>query len=159
MKQEKSLRDHVDEVHRWVNANRRVYSDISTINLRAVQIDASDFSGTAELMLDDRMPPEQLSIFLGGDGWLSYSLPMFHSPLGAPASYGAVVLSEAASRAVDSAVRGLLPRVLPFGLHPITKKWITQLTPLSQRVVSKVEFDAAFARIHEPTFAQVIRLK
>ncbi len=158
MNDEKSLRDHVAEVHRWVDANKRVYSDIKTIKLMRVQIDRSDFSGSAELILDDRMPPESLRLSLGGDGWLTYSLPMFHSPLGAPASYTAVVLNEAASRAVACAVRGLLPRVLPFGLHPITKDWITQSSPLSQRVVSHVDFEAAFARLHEPTFTQIIRL-
>lgn len=158
MNDEKSLRDHVAEVHRWVDANKRVYSDIKTIKLMSVQIDRSDFSGSAELILDDRMPPEDLSISLGGDGWLTFSLPMFHSPLGAPASFSAVVLTEAASRAVASVVRGLLPRVLPFGLHPITKQWITQSTPLSERVVSHVEFEAAFARIHESTFTQIVRL-
>lgn len=156
MKAEKSLINHVEEVQQWVNANKRVYFDVRTVTVRAVHIEKSVFSGRAELILDDRMPPEELSISLGGDGWLTYSLPMFHSPLGAPASYSAVALPEAASRAVTSAVRSLLPRILPFGLHPITKEWITQLTPLSQRVVNQDEFDTAFARIHESKFSLVL---
>jgi hypothetical protein len=155
----KSIEERVVEVNRWVHANQRVYSGISTIKLSDVSMAKSTLSGSALLTLDDRVPSEDVSIWLGGDGWLTYSLPMFHSPLGAPASFPAVLLTGAARPALDSAIRGLLPRVLPFGLHPVTKEWITQSTPLRQRLDDPVQFDTAFARISEPSFALVVDVR
>jgi hypothetical protein len=85
-------------------------------------------------------------------GWLTYSLPLFQSPLGAPASYGAIKLSDDTRSAVDSAVRSLLPRLLPLGINPKTKEWVTRATPLAARITDAPAFMAALERIGQPEF-------
>jgi hypothetical protein len=85
-------------------------------------------------------------------GWLTFSVPLFHSPLGAPASYAAIELTTNTQSAVTAAVRSLLPRLMPLGINPKTKEWITTSTPLQARISVASELMGALDRIGHPDF-------
>lgn len=95
---------------------------------------------------------EALSLRMSETGWLTYSVPLFHSPLGAPASYAAIELSAATQSAVYTAVRSLLPQLLPLGINPKTKEWITRATPLEARITDRPAFIEALDRLGRPGF-------
>ncbi len=146
------VRERIEAVRQWLEENVRVYPTPTSITLCNIELDPERFSGTATLLVGDGQPGEDLSLHLGATGWLTYSPPMFHSPLDVPASYIAVELTKNTQRAVSIAVQSLLPRLLSLGLHPFTKEWITISTPLHQRVLDRNELDVAFARLAQPDF-------
>lgn len=152
MKNNERVREHIEAVRQWLEKNVRVYPTPASITLCHIALHPERFSGTATLLIGDEQLGEDLSLRMDETGWLTCSLPMFHSPLGAPASYGAIEITEPAQRALSAAVRSLLPRLLPLGLHPVSKEWITTSTPLRQRVLDQAEFDAALERVAQADF-------
>lgn len=155
MRDDQSLRSHVQAVEEWLHKNVRVYPTPSHITLRQIQLDRTKLSGKAKLLLGDAENDEELTLRMSETGWLTFSLPLFHSPLGAPATYGAIELTENTMQTVTSAIRGLLPRLMPLGVNPKTKEWVTMSTPLGERIADTLEFNAVFERITHPDFEQV----
>ena len=147
--------DHIQAVQAWLEKNVRVYPTPSRISLRQIQLDFNTLRGEALLFVGDALPGEALTLRMGDDGWLTFTPPLFHSPLGAPATYGAVELTDKTKQAVAAAVQGLLPHLLPFGINPKTKEWVTALIPLRERVSDSAAFNAALARITHPDFEWV----
>ncbi len=147
-----SHREHIQAVRDWLKKNVRVYPTPSTISLRHIKLDRKELSGEALLLIDNAMPGEKLALWMSESGRLTFNPPLFHSPLGAPASYGAIELSKNTVRAVDTAVQGLLPKILPFGINPKKKEWVTTSTPLHERISDTSEFNAAFDRITSAEF-------
>jgi len=152
MQNDRSLESHVLAVNEWLKANIRVYLTPSHITLGKVQLNPKTLDGSALLLLGHHEAGEALSLRMSETGWLTYSVPLFHSPLGAPASYAAIELSVATQSAVDTAVRSLLPRLLPLGINPKTKEWITNATPLEARITDGPAFMAALDRLGRPEF-------
>lgn len=152
MQNDQSLEDHIQAVNEWLKENVRVYPTPSDITLRQFQLNPKTLDGRAFVLLGNDGAGEALSLWMSETGWLTYSLPLFQSPLGAPASYGAIKLSDDTRSAVDSAVRSLLPRLLPLGINPKTKEWVTRATPLAARITDAPAFMAALERIGQPEF-------
>jgi hypothetical protein len=150
-----ALHEHVKAVHEWVERNIRAYAPPQRIRVRSIELNPETLRGKARLLLGEQQAEEELSLSVSETGWMTYSLPMFHSPLGAPASYSAVSLTEGTRNAVDRAVRSLLPRLLPLGLHPLTREWITTATPLSERMTDPAAFRLSLDRFREPDFEVV----
>lgn len=148
----RQLESHVQAVNEWLKANIRVYPTPSHITLGQVQLNPKTLDGSAVLLLDNDEAGEALSLRMSETGWLTYSVPLFHSPLGAPASYAAIELSAATQRAVDTAVRSLLPQLLPLGINPKKKEWITRATPLKARITDGPAFMAALDRLGRTEF-------
>ena len=103
----------------------------------------------------DALPGEELNLWMSESGRLTFSPPLFHSPLGAPATYIAIELTANTKQAVTAAVQGLLPKLLPLGINPKTKEWVTTSTPLHDRIVDMADFETAFERITHPDFKSV----
>jgi hypothetical protein len=152
MQNDQSLDSHIRAVNEWLEANVRVYPEPTQIILRQIQMDPVTLKGSALLFLGNDDQSESLELQMAENGWLTFCIPLFHSPLGAPASYGAIKMTNDTEGAVSAAVRSLLPRLMPFGINPKTKKWITTSTPLQERILDKGELMAALDRIGQPDF-------
>jgi len=155
MKIDDSHRDHIQAVMEWLEKNVRVYPTPSRISIRQIRLDSNTLRGEALLFVGDALPGEALTLRMGDAGWLTFTPPLFHSPLGAPATYGAIELTDNTTQAVSVAIRGLLPRLLPFGINPKTQEWVTASTPLRERIINAAELNAALERITHPNFEWV----
>jgi hypothetical protein len=80
---------------------------------------------------------DKFDFSIGIDGNYHYSVPMFVSPLGAPASFAAIELSPETRKAITQALNQMFPKILPFGLHPVSKQFINSHTPISERILDK----------------------
>ncbi len=107
MKIDDAQRHHIQAVQAWLEKNVRVYPTPSRISLRQIQLDFNTLRGEALLFVGDALPGEALTLRMGDDGWLTFTPPLFHSPLGAPATYGAIELTDKTKQAVAAAVQGL----------------------------------------------------
>jgi hypothetical protein len=150
-----SRRDHIQAVREWLQKNVRMYPTPSKITLRQIRLDRKELRGKALLLIDDALPGEELALWMSESGRLTFSPPLFHSPLGAPATYIAIELTANTKQAVTAAVQGLLPKLLPLGINPKTKEWVTTSTPLHDRIVDMADFETAFERITHPDFKSV----
>ncbi len=140
MSKDNASTDHLQAVRAWLDENVKVYPTPQSISISQISLDRKSMSGRALLKIGDATDFEEITLHIGGAGRLTYSLPMFCSPLGAPASYCAISLTPQTIAALDELVAGLLPRLLPLGLHPVTKEFITTSTPFVQRALDPDRF-------------------
>jgi len=84
---------------------------------------------------------------------------MFHSPLGAPASYAAVSMLDETKDAITNAIRMLIPRITPCGLNRVTGQETYAGTPIEARIVNRDDFESAVQSLLGTGFEVFIDLK
>lgn len=125
---------HVQEVHDWVDAHVQIIEVAERVTLREFLWERED-ARSVNFVLSIEGQGDHRCYFGGDDdGDIRFTLPQFHSPLGAPASYPAVELSEAVDLAVRTGLRSLMPRLKPYGADPVTGEQITIASSLRDRL-------------------------
>jgi len=125
----------IEEVQKWLKENVQSFSTPQKIIIDEIDFDWDDLSGGFSLQLDEIRVSERYSLSVGIDGRYEYGGPMYVSPLGAPASYRAISLTDETELAISNALNNFFPRMAAFGLHPITKEFINSSTPVRHRIV------------------------
>lgn len=152
------MQSHVAQVRKWLSNNVLVYKKVSAVTLYGFEIPDSMtrgvYSGNFKVKFDQQECPLKFTFSIGDDalGKPLYYTPVFHSPLGAPASYGAVKIPKEAEDAITKALNIIFPSVKPLGLDPETGQEITMLTRHIDRVRDHAVMNAAIERARAPDF-------
>jgi len=132
-----SIEKHLKEVSTWLEENVQMYSEPNTVTLSSFQVDWSNFSGQFKVAFDHVVLPEDFRFGLEASGKTMFYMPMFHSPLGAPASYAAIEITENTKTAILNGLRKTFPRLKGAGLDKETRREITFHSPPETRVDAK----------------------
>jgi hypothetical protein len=151
--------EHIALVHAWLDENVIEYPTPAKVTLSDFQVDWLNITGSFALALDEVHAPYRFKFALGDNGRLRYFMPMFHSPLGAPASYGAVEFTDETRQAISEGLCILVPRFASFGLHPITREFIHQSTPLAERVLDPEGVEMAKRLLSSSKFALTVGMQ
>lgn len=127
--------EHIARVKVWLDENVIEYPTPAKVTLSNFQLDWQNVTGSFVLELDGALVGDRFELSLGDNGRLKFSVPMFHSPLGAPASYAAVEFTVETRNAINDGLSILVPKFAGFGLHPLSREFIHQSTPLCDRVL------------------------
>ena len=119
----------------WLKTNVKTYTTPEIVTLSHFEIDVVELTGTFIVSLDKQAVDRRFSFGIEGNGLPKSYLPMFVSPLGVPASFPAVELSDETEDAIDVALAHLLPRLRPFGLNKVTGEQTDISTPNSDRLL------------------------
>ena len=130
----------------WLDANVQSYPTPKVLALKDFEIDPNRFKGDFKVVLDGQPVSGRFSFSVEGNGLPQVFLPMFHSPLGVPASFSAVSLTGETETAIAAGLKHFIPRLRPFGINKNTGELVTQSTPLEQRVLDSDAL-ATFQRI------------
>lgn len=144
---------HLKQVSRWLDENVASYPTPRAITLSDFEVDWEQMSGRFYVSLDGQRIEDPFRLSLEQNGWVQFHPPMFTSPLGAPASYRAVELSEETAEILTKALRSIIPRLKPMGVDMLTGEFIGQGTPIQNRVADQGEFDVARSRIDAAGFS------
>ena len=136
---------HMLAVEQWLEDNVKIYHTPATVTLRAFDIDWSCLSGTFSLLLDQVEVPDRFRFSLDIAGRSTFHMPMFHSPLGAPASYCAIELSTQTIAAIQLGLDRTLPKMKPYGRNPVTGQIIDSSTPFAHRFVDEKAYESCSA--------------
>lgn len=150
-----SVTEHIKEVSRWLDENVATYPTPRAIALSGFEVDWEQMAGCFYLSLDDQRIPEPFRISLAQNGWMQFTPPMFTSPLGAPASYAVVELTEETSTAITKVLHSIFPRLKPMGLDQETGELIGQRTPVSDRIKDQEELNKGRQMISRVGFSTV----
>lgn len=153
------LKDHLGQVVDWLNTNVIQCPTPSIVTLSDFDIDWGGMSGYFSLSLDDLVVPAAFNLSLGQNGWMQHHPPLFCSPLGAPASYAAVDLTDSTNATIAKALKLIFPRLKPLGLDSESGKLIIGRTPLKDRILDRLEFDEAKLKITNSAFIYKIQIK
>lgn len=146
-------KSHAEQVWDWVEENLERYPTPSRVTLHAFEIDWEKLSGAFNVMLDEQPFPHRLAFGLAACGRVSFQLPMFVSPLGAPASCAAVELTDPTDSAINKALLTTIPKVLGLGLNRKTGRGIDGSTPILERAVDAEAFLLARAKASAPGYS------
>lgn len=137
---------HDEQVLDWLEEHVQVFSDPKTVKLSDFEIDWSHFKGRFRLSLDNVALTEKIEFRLEVCGRTKFFLPMFTSPLGVPASYSAIEISDQTREAITSALHQTIPRLKGLGINRKTGEEITNRTPPYKRIL-KEELENAMRKV------------
>lgn len=144
--------DHVEAVMLWLDDHVKTFHTPNAITLYDFHVNPSRYEGTFRLKLDDfsldhQILDEPFSFTLGQNGKPNWYSPMFHSPLGAPASFAAVELSEITEQGIQTLLERVLPRMRPLGLDQSTGSLLTHGATIDERMLDHQNYERCFAEI------------
>jgi hypothetical protein len=133
---EDELNDRLTMVENWLEENVRVVTHANELTLCDFTYSTKNYSGEFAIRVDGELLDGRWRFWLdGADGWQTVSPPMFTSPLGAPASYTAIELSDELDAAMRAKMREVFPRIAPFGRN---RKTGVEFTALNSRVADRI---------------------
>jgi hypothetical protein len=135
--------DHVRQVFEWLEKNVKVYPAPSRVRLWNFKVDWTALRGSFCVALDGVELEEPLRFGLDLGGQVDFYLPVFTSPLGAPASYDAIELTAETQRAITRALRSVIPRIRGAGLDWVSGQFTTAHDSVSSRVLDPAAWEAA----------------
>lgn len=147
-----NVSDHVKEVFAWLDENVAVYETPSSLTLSGFQVNSARYEGSFLVQLDAAAITRRFSFHLSGNGKPAICPPMFTSPLGAPASYAAVELTDETYAGIHKLLESLLPAMRPLGLNRDIDQLIFHGTPLQDRVFDQAAYSQAFLKLEGMSF-------
>ncbi|MDP8567730.1 hypothetical protein [Methylophilus aquaticus] len=142
----------------WSDLNVQTFTTPEQLTLFNFVVDWPKISGTFQIKLDAFALAESFSFAIDQSGKANFYLPMFHSPLGVPASYASVKFTDETSCAILKGLRSVLPRLRGLGVDSVTGLEITYSTPIHDRIIDKDVFDAAKLNLSRSDFNVTIQL-
>jgi hypothetical protein len=136
-----SLQERVAQVRAWLSENVVVPKTPAEISVSDIEFDWKRMSGAFTLALDGKKLEERFYLGIEITGRVRHYAPMFHSPMGVPASYAAVELDSKTDAAVQEALESIFPRVRAYGWHKDIDVIIDAMTSFKDRIIDKVEFE------------------
>lgn len=150
------IAEHLKEVSRWLDKNVASYPTPRAFTLSDFEVDWEQMSGSFYVCLDGKHIEDPFRLSLGQNGWVQFHLPMYTSPLGAPASYRAVDLTVDTLETLTKALRSIFPRLKPMGKDKDSGAFIGQQTAIADRVVDLDIFAAAIGRVDAMGFSLTV---
>ena len=116
----------IARVENWLVENVRVITQANELTLSDFTYNCKSYNGQFSISVDGEALEGRWRFNLeNADGWPSVAPPMFVSPLGAPASYAAIELSDEIDAALRAKMREIFPRIAPLGRNRKTGVEIT----------------------------------
>lgn len=97
-------------LEQWLNENVQVFTTPQKIKLSEFQIDWKKLSGSFNLSLDGVSAKERVGFSPEVSGKPSLNFPIYHSPLGVPASYSVIEITWETEYCILKQLKMLLPR-------------------------------------------------
>ena len=119
---------------KWLEENIEVIPDPKKVTLYDFAVEWEQWSGTFMLKCDDKPCSREFYFQDNGASSFMVQVPMHISPLGMPASFAAVELSDKTMDAIVQALEVSFPKLTPHGLNRETGTEITVFTPLEDRL-------------------------
>ena len=153
-------KDLLVEVQNWLAENVRVITHANEFTLYDFAYNPKNHSGKFSVSVDGEELEGRWRFWLGdGDGWPTVGPPMFTSPLGAPASYAAIELSDELYAAMRAKMREIFPRIAPFGRNRKTGVEFTMHnSTVEDRIIDHEAYQNTVAQIESGGLRVTVQL-
>jgi hypothetical protein len=156
-KETDALDSEIAKVEIWLADNVTVIGDVKSVVLTKFTWEQDRYSGHFYIAFDGVEFPNRFRFSIGdSDGRTKIITPMFHSPLGVPASFAAIEISESVYTAIENEIRTLFPRITPFGRDSKTNKETNSRTPFHERLPDPDALLKTVETITDPKFKILI---
>ena len=143
-----SHKEKIEEVRQWLSDNVTVIPEPKEITLNRFDCNWEHWDGSFRVSFDNFTLLRNFQYGLDLTGYTVFSEPGFTSPLGAPATYSAVKMTDKTSKAILEGLKLTFPKAKPCGINRDTGIEITYHSPLSDRISSE-ELSKAIKRVNK----------
>ena len=120
-----------EKLAEWLEEHVAKYPEPECVTLSDFRVDWNTFSGDFRISFDSVAFAKKLKFSPDVSGKAEFFLPMFVSPLGVPASYAAIKITEKTYEAILRGLWETIPRLRGAGLDPKTGREIKAAFPMS----------------------------
>ena len=145
------MSERLEKLHNFLRGNVVSPSTPRVITLSDFEFDIKDFKGSFRLTLDSDVMKERFRFGIEIDGKYEISPPFHISPMGVPASFPKIQLTEETTAEITRLINEFFPKIRPLGVNQESGLLITRDTPMIDRVVDAQSMDLA---INEITFKE-----
>ena len=157
MSTDKEKHKRQPDLEEWLEENIVKIPEPQKVTLYNFEIDWSDWSGVFRVKFDDFEVEDTFGFGMEVTGYPKFSLPIFGSPLGVPASFGAIEMTPNTGKAINEGLRKTFPRFKPLGINRKTGIEIVYYSPIEMRI-SKPEI-AETKLLVGKTYSVSVRIK
>jgi len=153
------IKQHLQEIEAWLDKNVEKHPPCSEITLLNFELEVlrQEIQGSFALLFGEFKCGHRIRFSFGENGKVSMGMPMFHSPLGAPCSYGAIEVSHAEEKAVNHVLNYIFPRIKPYGICRETGDEIRLGTAVEDRMIDGIGFINAKEKVLSPNYAVTVK--
>ena len=152
VRKELIVNEKIKELQTWLDENVIIPPEPKSILINQIKVDWREFSGSFCLTLDSVPMEERFKFRVEIDGKYRISPPFYHSPLGVPATYAQIELSDESNARIEGLLNDFFPKMKPLGLDKLSGEMIYGNTPIKDRVINIDEINAKMRNISEPDF-------
>jgi hypothetical protein len=142
----------IHNLENWLNKNVLKVSKPNKLVLHSFKVDLRAFSGSFMVDVDEEALNASFSLYLGSDGKVHFGEPMFHSPMGVPASYAAIEIDSDTRLAIANSICNLFPKFRSYCFHKDLNRMIDSSSSLEDRVIDIDSLKSFESKLLDPNF-------
>lgn len=142
----------IEKLHNWLRGHVISPSTPKEITLTNFKFDENEFSGSFNLTLDNVRFTQIFEFSIDMSGKYQIHPPMHISPLGVPASYASIELTDETSMSIEKLINQFFPKMKPFGIDKTTGVFIDRNTEMRQRIINSDELDLVLNKLLNKNF-------
>ena len=146
----------IHNLENWLNKNVLKVSKPNKLVLHSFKVDLRAFNGSFMADVDEEALNASFSLYLGSDGKIHFGEPIFHSPMGVPASYAAVEIDSDTRLAIENSISNLFPKFRAYGYHKDLNRMIDSSSSLEDKVTDIDGLKSFEFKLLDPNFKLTI---
>ena len=135
------MNEKIEKLRNWLRGHVVSPSTPKVVVLSNIDFDWKELSGSFNVTLDNLRLISGFRFSVDISGKYQISPPMYVSPMGVPASYPSIELTEETTNEITKLINDFFPKVKPLGIDKETGVFIYRNVPMSDRVVDREELN------------------
>ena len=135
------MNEKIEKLRNWLRGHVVSPSTPKVVVLSNIDFDWKELSGSFNVTLDNLRLISGFRFSVDISGKYQISPPMYVSPMGVPASYPSIELTEETTNEITKLINDFFPKVKPLGIDKETGVFIDRNVPMSDRVVDREELN------------------
>ena len=135
------MNEKIEKLRNWLRGHVVSPSTPKVVVLSNIDFDWKELSGSFNLTLDNLRLISGFRFSVDISGKYQISPPLYVSPMGVPASYPSIELTEETTNEITKLINDFFPKVKPLGIDKETGVFIDRNVPMSDRVVDREELN------------------
>ena len=146
------MNEKITKLRNWLRGHVVSPSTPNVITLSDFEFDPQEFKGGFKLTLDNLRFISGFRFSVDISGAYEIAPPLYISPMGVPASYPSIELTEITTNEITRLINNFFPRLKPLGIDKETKVFIDRNTPMLSRVKDIQELSWVIGEIQNEGF-------
>lgn len=135
------MNEKIEKLRNWLRGHVVSPSTPKVVVLSNIDFDWKELSGSFNVTLDNLRLISGFRFSVDISGKYQISPPLYVSPMGVPASYPSIELTEETTNEITKLINDFFPKVKPLGIDKETGVFIDRNVPMSDRVVDREELN------------------